>query len=72
MERISKVKISVVEQVTDGTVLFLNTAVRKLGQKLPKVLSLRISQYFTPGAFTQHREENIRLLKTEAEEKKKT
>ena len=71
MKRISKVKISVVEQVADGVVLLLNAVVRKLWQKLAKVLSLRVRQHFAPGAFTQHREEDFRLLKTEARDRNK-
>lgn len=63
MKGISKVEVSVVEQVTNGDVLLCNTAFGKLGQKLAKMLPLGIWQYFTPGAFTQHREENVRLLK---------
>lgn len=42
MKGISKVKVSVVEQVTDGAVLLRNVVVRKLRQKLTKVLPLGI------------------------------
>lgn len=42
MKRVSKVKISVVEQVVDGAVLLGNIVIRKLWQKLAKVLPLRI------------------------------
>lgn len=42
MQGISKVKVPVVEQVTDGAVLLGDIVVRKLRQELAKVLPLRI------------------------------
>lgn len=66
MKGIPEVKVSVVEDVTDGAVLLCDIVVRKLWQQLTEVLSLRIRQHFTPGARTHHREENVRLMKTKA------
>lgn len=42
MKRISKVKVSVVEQVSDGAVLLCRVVFRKLWQKLTEVLPLGI------------------------------
>lgn len=42
MKGVSKVKISVVEQVIDGAVLLRDIVVRELWQKLTKVLPLGI------------------------------
>lgn len=69
MKGISKGKISVVEKVTNGAVLLRNIVVRKLWQKLTKVLPLGIWQYITPGALAHHREENFRLLQTKLKSK---
>lgn len=57
-------KISVVEQISDGAVLLFRVVVRELWQKVSQVLSLRICEYFVPRVFTQHREKNIRLQNT--------
>lgn len=71
MKRVSKVKVSVVEQVADGAFLLRSVVVRKLWQKATKMLPLRIWQDFTPRAFAHHREENLRLLKTQCKGQKK-
>lgn len=63
MQWVSKMKVCVVEQVSDGALLLLGIIVRKLWQKLSKMLPLRICQYIIPGPFTQHREEYVRLWK---------
>lgn len=42
MKGISKAKVFVVEKVTEGAVLLCNIVVRKLWQKLTKVLPLGI------------------------------
>lgn len=62
VERISKVKVSVVEQVTDSDIQLLSAVLRKLWQELAQVLSLTVCQDFIPGAFTHHGEKNVRLL----------
>ena len=64
VQGVPEVEVLVVEEVAGGGFLFGRVVAGELRQELAEVLPLGIGQYFAPGVFTQHREENVGLKTT--------